>query len=330
MTQPKTSVLPRISEPSDSASLRALEESLEDASLLGKGSLEEQNQKFQDNVREESISALAEKLPPVSLGVGFHSHYHTFPMRSADGDIVGFRQRFLKEGKGTIAGGKVGLFIPEGVTAANAQVICEGESCTAAALTLGVEGIGRASAGTCAGMVVRFFETCCVACPTIIGDNDDAGRKGAETQAETLIEGGVPCRLLFPPSDYSDLREWAHKGALTREELVKAIEAQPIRFTRNDPPGFTMLPNRLVRIGVVAKIGVGPFALACAIMSFKGGNGKIHPTRAKLAELLGVLESTVDRYKTTLMKAGILTWQRGRPTWANEYQVNFGPLKGQK
>ena len=330
--KPDTRHRQRTSAPSDGASVRALEESFEDTTSSGKGrDWRRLNEESQLALSASSARKLANELKVdpcalIRLGMGFHQYAYTFPMVSAEGEVVGIRTRPVKGGKQTLKGGRLGLFIPDGVTPGNLEAICEGESDTLAALTLGIGAIGIPCVGQAVGEAVAFARQSPVACPCVMADNGLVGREGAEEQVEALLAENVPCRLLFPPEPFGDLREWLI-GGLTGDELRKAIESQPIRWPDCWPSGFFQVPNSLLRNGIVHDLGAGPFALLCALGSFHGGNGQIHPSREELAKLLGVSVSNIDLYKRELKKAGMLTWTRGRPGWNNDYKLNFGPLR---
>jgi hypothetical protein len=130
--------------------------------------------KFADEfgVSEESLR---------QLGIGFDQYAYTFPMMNAQGQVVGIRYRPQKDphSKTTAEGSKVGLFIPKGVTGASLEIICEGETDTAASLTLGFRAIGTPFSSYSPHEIITFLRDCPVACPCIIGDNYPSGRIGA-------------------------------------------------------------------------------------------------------------------------------------------------------
>lgn len=308
--------------------------------LLKNPDAEIQQESFVAALGAGSLAAFAENLGVCReslqrLGLGFDRYAYTFPMRDADGQICGFRKRPYKDvgQKHSAEGSALGLFIPEGVRPGNVEMICEGESDTPAALTLETQAIGIPGACNCLAEAVAFVGRSPVACPCIMGDADPngTGTRGAEKLASALHDAGIPCRVLFPPEGCKDLREWLLTG-LTPDGLRQAVKTQPIRYpgVLQYPPGFTMLPNALLRQGVVKKIGGGPFALACLIQSFYRPGIAPFPEREQLADLLKVSECTVDRYKAILEQAGILTWKRGHTGRANEYRVNLGPVRKKK
>jgi hypothetical protein len=269
------------------------------------------------------------------LGIGFdaESAAYTFPMRGTGGEILGVRKRSWKElgRKYAVKDSTQGLFVPKGVTAGNVEAICEGESDTAAGLTLGFSTVGRPSATTGSELIVQFIEPSAVPCPCVVADNDAAGRDGAEKLADSLLAARIPCRVLVVPDPYGDLREWLTKGPLTAEQLSEAINTQDIRWPDSFPPGFVMVPNALLRCGAVAKVGIEPCMLACLVQSFHGKSGKMFPERQELARLLGVHVGTVDRWKRQAEDAGLIRWQRGGTGRANLYTVNLGPrMDGKK
>lgn len=263
------------------------------------------------------------------LRTGFDTYAYTFPVCDAGGRIIGIRTRDKKDvtSKHFARGSTHGLFVPKGVTPANAELACEGESDLAAALTLDVDAIGRPGAQACREMVADFFGQRASPCPCIVADSDSVGIDGAEKLADALVHAGIPCRVLVPPESYGDLREWLVRGELTAEELTQRMDAQETRWPDGWPPGFVMVPNALLRGGIVSEIGAGPVALAHILQSFRGADGKICPDRLELARLMGESVSTVDRYKRVLAGAGLLTWRRGATGRANEYRVDFGPLR---
>jgi len=323
------------------SSTRALEEDSveEDLVFRGEGTLaEEQLKAFRADLRPPSLRRLADAwgvsgASLEALGVGFSGHGYTFPMRDAGGRVIGFRLRTWEEAEGTVGkyslpGSRNGLFIPEGVTFGNVQLLCEGESDTAAALTLKFAAVGRPGAQEAIDLAVHFVSQRLNACPCVMGDNDEAGRKGTVRLAEALREAGVPCRILFPPEGVKDLREWLKKVRLSALVLAAAIKRKAVQYPARWPAGFTALPHALVRSGVIAGIGRTAWAVFSVIASFQDKDGAACPTREVIAELVGVSVATVDRCLTVLRKEGLLLWVPGRTGQANTYFPDFGPVKG--
>lgn len=338
MTEPTETSVQRISASSDSATMHHQEDTVEDnCGGSGKGLLtwEDRSAQFRRQLRPGSLEKLAAKLGVSAesldrLGIGFDKHAYTFPMKSGIGEVVGIRTRPLKGGKLTMAGGHPGLFVPEAVTPGNLRAICEGESDTAAALTMGVQAIGIPGAGSVVAEVCRYVSQAAVTTPCIVGDNDSAGGSSVESVKAALLAVDIPCKVLFPPPKYKDLRQWAAECNLSCEEFLAAVDRQPVLYPADWPQGYFQCPNSFARQGLIKRIGVGPFALACLLASFQGWDKKAFPTRERLARELQRSVSTIDRYKKILRREGMLTWKRGHKNRCNEYRVSFGPVNGSK
>ena len=68
----------------------------------------------------------------------------------------------------------------------------------------------------------------------------------------------------------------------------------------------------------------------CLLQSYHGADGKIHPEREELSQLLGVTVGTIDRWNRTLAEQGLVQWRRGHTGRGNDYQVNVEPLRVSK
>ncbi len=295
---------------------------------------ENEHARCRRNISPNSIKKLADEWGVSTeslelLEIGFVTHSYSFPMRDADGAVIGLRQRPFKDiaSKHAAEGSRNDLFIPQGVTPANAQLLCEGESDTATGLTLRFATVGRPGTDACIDEAVSFFARAMNACPCIMADNGSVGKAGAEKQAEALLVAGIPCRILYPPADCSDLREWKGRDGLTPGGLAEAITDARILYPRGWPPNFYMVPNALVRRGVIAHLGTSAFSVLNVIASFADSSGICRVTREQLASYTGLSPRQIDRCNKLLKQAGFLSWRRGRTGRANEYRVDFGPCK---
>ena len=314
---------------------------------------EDKAKEFAKNIGNGTISKLASiwTVSPESLramGVGFDRYAYTFPVYDPDGQVVGIRKRPQEDvsSKHFAKDSAMGLFIPDGVTWANVQLVCEGESDTAAALTLGFNAIGRPGAHVCADIVGAFASRRPNAFLTIVADNDDEGERGAENLAEYLASVGVPCRIVVPPEPHSDLRVWLASGKLTPDVLMAAMEAAkpmyPPAVIR--PPAFAQVPHYLQRSGLIAKLNIlsvahgwggrlGPvaFSVLLAIETHSTGSEILpRPSRDELARMVDRNVRTVDRCLVILKEAGVLRWRSGRTEKTNEYDVDFGSCQYMK
>ena len=137
-----------------------------------------------------------------------------FPMRDAEGRISGLRYRHITTGrKWSEKGSKDGLFYsapalhapcPNGLL-----YITEGPTDTAAALSLGVEAVGRSSCTSGTQLLIDFIRARRVRSVRIVADNDAPGWDGARRLSATLP---VPSRIILPPPGLKDLRAWYRSG----------------------------------------------------------------------------------------------------------------------
>lgn len=303
----------------------------------GNHNYQEDNKKFQSQIGAQTILKLAEAWGVSEkalrrIEIGFDKSAYTFPMRNWQGEIVGIRKRSYKDIRNKYAAedSTQGLFVPQGVRPGNMQVITEGESDVAVALSMGFQAIGVPGAGAAVDNVIGFAGQSPVACPCIIGDSDAVGVDGAEKLAKGLLKAGIPCRVLISPEPYSDLRDWSNKGNLAPSALAEAITDQKVLYPDKWPSNFFMVPNALPRRGVIVQVGRAAYALLATIASFSDSRGVCRVTREKLSDLTGISERMIDRHKNTLKEAGLLSWTPGHKDWANEYRINWGPCKGSR
>src|SRR5262249_34826909 len=117
--------------------------------------------RFAREISDEQVQALADQLHVVpialrELGVGWDGRLYTFPMFAADGSVCGVRTRHPKTGeKKAWSRSNLGV-IKRAKPDDGLLLVCEGESDTAAALTLGFDAIGRPGVTTCADVASVF------------------------------------------------------------------------------------------------------------------------------------------------------------------------------
>jgi len=157
----------------------------------------------------------------IKLNVGWDGNAFTFPMSNVDGRVIGIRRRFPNGAKVSVKGSKTGLFIPTDLSHENVLLICEGPSDTAAALDLGFSAIGRPNCNSLIKMTasaVKGHKDI-----VIVGDNDLAGKTGAERLAKYLALRCSTVRIIYPSDRIKDLRDWLRAG-LTHDELLNIID----------------------------------------------------------------------------------------------------------
>ena len=156
-----------------------------------------------------------------------------FPMRATPGGpVVGIRFRSDSGAKWSHKGGREGLFLPERLDCRQEVYLPEGPTDTAAALTLGLEGLGRPS---CSGGVpliqtmVRRFQP---AAAVVVADADEPGRRGAEVLLRALALLVARVGLLEPTEGFKDFRAWTNAGA-TRKDVEARIRWRRLLLVRH-------------------------------------------------------------------------------------------------
>jgi len=179
---------------------------------------------FRKGINGPSLSILADNLGVsrhslLNIGTAWSQPHNAwaFPMFSGPGDCVGIRLRLRDGRKLSVRGGHEGLFMPHGRS--TTCYLVEGATDLAAALTLGLWGIGRPS---CRGAIAHTQVTINrlgIQRVIIIGDNDTPGIDGAKALASELQ---VPVASMLLPT--KDLREYLRMGGTL--DLLKALERQ--------------------------------------------------------------------------------------------------------
>ena len=168
------------------------------------------------------LGVSTESLERLDIG---HSSKHrawTFPMRNADGKIVGYRLRRSDGKKLSVSGGHEGLFISGGLDLATTDgvlFVAEGPSDTAALLDQGFSVIGLPSAGGAIKHAVEFVRKHRPSAVVIVADADEAGQRGAKKLAAALVGTfpDLPVKIITPPTPHKDIRDWKKAGATTAD-----------------------------------------------------------------------------------------------------------------
>ena len=164
----------------------------------------------------------------------------TCPERDADGAVIGTAVRSADGRKVMKRGSKRGLTLAwplrglDGSIANDPILVVEGASDTAAALDLGFAAVGRPSAmGGLKHLTALLRDRHVV----IVGENDEAGRRGAEKIAQGLYEVCRSVRVIFPPEGTKDLRAWC-RGGFVRDQVKAAIDGAEFfePSTESSPP----------------------------------------------------------------------------------------------
>jgi hypothetical protein len=167
------------------------------------------------------------------LGVGWSpSHQATsWPMRDADGHVVGIRLRSPETArKWAVTGSRAGLIYDSHAMHEARSMsrlwIVEGPTDTAALVSLDLDAVGVPSAGGSRVILSAFAKRMRPDELVIVADADDAGQRGAERLREALILV-APVRLIAPPDGIKDARQWVTSGA-DRASIEAAADAFPV------------------------------------------------------------------------------------------------------
>jgi hypothetical protein len=166
------------------------------------------------------------------LSIGWSSNHGawSFPMTDANGNVLGIRLRHPNGCKFSVTGSKEGLFLPAG-TGANSSplLICEGPTDAAALLDMGFpQVVGRPS---CTGGIKLLVELVRKWQPpevVVVSDGDEPGQRGANNLASVLVAYVPAVRIVAPPIDLKDVRDWLRAGGTWRD-VHQAISATPVR-----------------------------------------------------------------------------------------------------
>ncbi len=192
-------------------------------------------QAFRSDTRPEDVSLLANNLSVSrnslqDIGVAYaapHSAW-AFPMFSGIGQCVGIRLRLRDGRKISVKGSKEGLFMPHGRS--TVCYLVEGPTDLAAALTLGLWGIGRPSCRSGVSHTQVTINRLGIQRVIIVGNNDpiktmpnghqfEPGQDGAKALAAELQ---VPVASMLLPT--KDLREYVRMGGTLG--LLQSLEKQ--------------------------------------------------------------------------------------------------------
>lgn len=157
------------------------------------------------------------------LGLGWDGEAYCFPMRGADGTVVGIRRRLPDGRKLSVRGGHEGLFLPTGLSTEGPLLVTEGPTDCAALLDLRFSAIGRPS---CTGGTRIVCELCKGRPVVVVSDNDAPGLRGAVSLAATLRVYCPFVKFITPPDRTKDARSWLNRGA-TRADVQNLIDAAP-------------------------------------------------------------------------------------------------------
>lgn len=170
--------------------------------------------------------------PLVRLCVGWSSFHRatSWPMRDADGNVIGIRLRCPETArKWAVTGSRAGLiFDPDSMREQRGGRVwvVEGPTDTAALLSIGIDAVGVPSAGGSCELLVDLARRMRPEQLVIVADADDAGRHGAERIRDAVVIV-APVRMINTPSGIKDVRAWVCAGA-DRMTVEQAANGSPV------------------------------------------------------------------------------------------------------
>jgi len=187
------------------------------------------NLRFSNQLRRRHLEDLQRALSvPIEalkqLQTGWTGNRWSFPLLDESRNLIGIQTRTCRGEKRFLRGSKVGLFLPKDLGLNEMLLICEGASDTAAVLSLGLTAIGRASCTAGKSYLRSFLRKRPFSRVVIAADADVAGKAGALKLAKDLRGYCSDIRLIIPPRNIKDMRNWVRHGAL-RDDVLKTIEA---------------------------------------------------------------------------------------------------------
>lgn len=177
-------------------------------------------QEIEDHARGLGVSALA--LEELGAAWAWQHSAWAWPMKDGAGRIAGIRLRDVGGRKWAVPGSHQGVFVPcAWPDMPREAVICEGPTDTAAALSIGLLGIGRPSCLGCEVALIETLKRMAVRRVIIAADHDGPGLAGAKKLAAQIR---IPWKIIMPPE--KDMRAWVAAGA-TRD-LFECVVSQQI------------------------------------------------------------------------------------------------------
>ncbi len=190
------------------------------------------------NMRPRWLLRAAEMLglptePLEQLQVGWSPEHRatSWPMRDADGVVIGVRLRCPSTAKKwAVKGSSAGLFYPVGLLSTERPerlMVCEGPTDTAAILSVGLPAVGVPSAGGCCDVVTESVRRLRPSEVVIVADADGPGLQGAERIAAALMIV-AKVRIVSPDTGVKDARAWVCGGA-DRAAIESAADRCSVR-----------------------------------------------------------------------------------------------------
>lgn len=173
---------------------------------------------YQQNVNDgmvrflaEELEVGAESLEALSLGFVPREHAWVWPERDDTGRIIGLLKRYNSGKKVMEKGSERGLIYRHPLPKSDKPIIVvEGATDVLAACDMGFVAVGRPSSDSGGKLLQGLLRGRDV---IVVGENDDAGRKGMEKMFLLLKEVCASVKKVLPPAKHKDLRRWHPSAA---------------------------------------------------------------------------------------------------------------------
>jgi hypothetical protein len=158
----------------------------------------------------------------------------TWPMRDADGRVVGLNRRFADGHKMIFRGHCAGLYVPIDLPAdlsGKPLLIAEGATDAVVGSDLGFWTVGRFSCSHGTDLLTALVTHRRPAEVVVVADGDEAGQIGADMLARAMVPLVKTLKIVTPPPPHKDLRAWKQAGA-TEGDLLQLIKSSsPMRLS---------------------------------------------------------------------------------------------------
>lgn len=145
-----------------------------------------------------------------------------FPMHDERRRVIGVRFRTEDGNKFAASGSRSGAFIPSGLDAESTLYICEGPTDTAAALSIGLQAVGRPSCTGATDIIAAMLQAGKRRKVVIVADNDKPGLAGANLLRERIV-GVVASCVVITAAPHKDLRAWVGAGGSEVDVVARTI-----------------------------------------------------------------------------------------------------------
>lgn len=193
-------------------------------------------QHFRDSTSTENYERLSDSLGVkveslIELDAAWSRQHQAwaFPMRNCQRSIVGIRLRSMDGKKWAVTGSTQGLFLPSRVPFFEPAVIVEGPTDAAAALSIGLYPIGRASCNCGADDINEYLSTLKARRVIIVADNDEDKEVNGR-RIRPGIDGALRLQEKFKVKSCiwlpveKDLRSFVNRGG-TKEEVLSHVRS---------------------------------------------------------------------------------------------------------